>query len=94
MVNESLLSPGQTRKHCCGNIVSYQCFAMFPRVGKHWETLLRNIGKHHMFLKLVGNIFASREANFVSATMFPRMGKHGNMCGNITNHTCFRNNVS
>jgi hypothetical protein len=24
------LSPGQTRKHCCGNIVSYQCFAMFP----------------------------------------------------------------
>jgi hypothetical protein len=29
------LSPGQTRKHCCGNIVSYQCFAMFPRVGKH-----------------------------------------------------------
>jgi hypothetical protein len=31
----ALLSPGQTRKHCCGNIVSYQCFAMFPRVGKH-----------------------------------------------------------
>ena len=29
------LSPGQTRKHCCGNIVSCQCFAMFPRVGKH-----------------------------------------------------------
>ena len=67
-----------TRKHCCGNIVSYQCFAMFPRVGKHWETLVRNIGKHQMFLKLVGNIFASREANFVSATMFPPVGKHGN----------------
>ena len=30
-----ILSPGQTRKHCCGNIVSCQCFAMFPRVGKH-----------------------------------------------------------
>jgi hypothetical protein len=32
-----------------------------------------------MFLKLVGMIFAFREANFVSATMFPRMGKHGNI---------------
>ena len=31
----SIRYPGQTRKHCCGNIVSYQCFAMFPRVGKH-----------------------------------------------------------
>ena len=27
------LRPKQTRKHCCGNIVSCQCFAMFPRVG-------------------------------------------------------------
>ena len=26
---------GQTRKHCCGDIVSCQCFAMFPKVGKH-----------------------------------------------------------
>jgi hypothetical protein len=56
VAHEGALSPGQTRKHCCGNIVSYQCFAMFPRVGKHWETLVRNIGKHQMFLKLVGNI--------------------------------------
>jgi hypothetical protein len=46
---------------------------------------VRNIGKHHMFPKLVGNIFASREANFVSATMFPRVGKHGNIRGNIEN---------
>jgi hypothetical protein len=38
-----------------------------------------------MFLKLVGNIFASREANFVSATMFPWVGKHGNIRGNIEN---------
>ena len=28
-----------------------------------------------MFLNLLGNIFASREANFFSATMFPRVGK-------------------
>jgi hypothetical protein len=34
-LNIQELSPGQTRKHCCGNTVSYQCFAMFPRVGKH-----------------------------------------------------------
>jgi hypothetical protein len=88
------LSPGQTRKHCCGNIVSYQCFAMFPRVGKHLETLVRNIGKHQMFLNLLGNIFSSREANFVSATMFPRVGKQGNIWGNIENHECFHNNVS
>jgi hypothetical protein len=32
-----------------------------------------------MFLNLVGNIFASWEANFVSATMFPRVGKHRNI---------------
>jgi hypothetical protein len=36
-----------------------------------------------MFLNLLGNIFASREANFVSATMFPRVGKQGNIWGNI-----------
>ena len=28
------LSPGQTRKHCCGNVVSCRCFVMFPGVGK------------------------------------------------------------
>ena len=32
-----------------------------------------------MFLNLSGNIFASQEANFVSATMFPGVGKQGNM---------------
>jgi hypothetical protein len=87
-------SSGQTRKHCCANTVSYQCFAMFPNVGKHLETLVRNIGKHQMFLNSIGNIFASREANFVSATMFPRVGKPGNIWGNIENHKCFHNNVS
>ena len=61
---------------------------------KHRETLVRNIGKHQMFLNLVGNIFASREANFVSATMFPRVGKQGNIRGNIENHKFFHNNVS
>ena len=32
-----------------------------------------------MFLNLLGNIFASWEANFVSATMFPKVGKLGNI---------------
>ena len=32
-----------------------------------------------MFLNFFGNIFASQEANFLSATMFPEMGKQGNI---------------
>ena len=32
-----------------------------------------------MFLNFLGNIFASQEANFVSATMFPEVGKQGNI---------------
>jgi hypothetical protein len=32
-----------------------------------------------MFLRLLGKIFASREANFLSATMFPGVGKLGNI---------------
>ena len=32
-----------------------------------------------MFLNLLGNIFASWEANFVSATMFPEVGRQGNI---------------
>ena len=33
-----------------------------------------------MFLNLLGNIFASWERNFVSATMFLEVGKQGNIC--------------
>ena len=32
-----------------------------------------------MFLNLLANIFASREENFVSATMFPEVGKQGSI---------------
>ena len=32
-----------------------------------------------MFLNLLGNISASWEANFVFATMFPEVGKQGNI---------------
>jgi hypothetical protein len=53
--------------------------AMFRHVSKSGQTLGNIREKHRMFLNLVGNIFASWEANFVSATMFPRVGKHGNI---------------
>ena len=32
-----------------------------------------------MFLNFLENIFASWEANFISATMFPEVGKQGNI---------------
>ena len=32
-----------------------------------------------VFLNFFGNIFASWKANFVSATMFPEVGKQGNI---------------
>ena len=32
-----------------------------------------------MFLNLLGNIFVSRQANFISATMFPEVGKEKNI---------------
>jgi hypothetical protein len=58
---------------------------MFRHVSQGGQTLGNNVsatkialGKHEMFLNLIGNISASREANYVSATMFPRVGKHRN----------------
>jgi hypothetical protein len=59
-----------------GNIVAE---TLFRHVSQSGQTLGNISEKHHMFLNLVGNIFASREANFVSATMFPRVGKQGNI---------------
>ena len=43
------------------------------------ETLENTATK--MFLNLLRNIVASWEANFVSATMFPQVGKQGNIDG-------------
>ena len=37
------------------------------------------VSKTKMFLNLLGNILASWEANFVSAPMFPEVGKQGNI---------------
>ena len=66
---------------------------MFRHVFQGGQTLGHNVsatkialGKHEMFLNLIGNISASREVNCVSATMFPRVGKHRNTRGNMANH--------
>jgi hypothetical protein len=49
-----------------------------------------------MFLNLVGNIFAFREATFVFAIKanVSRYGRQGNIWANIKNHEYFRDNVS
>jgi hypothetical protein len=51
---------------------------------------------HQMFLNLVGNIFAFREATFVSAIKanVSRYGRQGNIWANIENHEYFRDNIS
>jgi hypothetical protein len=71
---------------------------MFRHVSQSGQTPGNIIEKHRETSNVsefgIGNIFASREANFVSATMFPRMGKQRNIPGNIENHKCFHNNVS
>ena len=41
-----------------------------------WENI---VFATKMFLNLLGNIFASGEANFLPATMFPVVGKLGNI---------------
>jgi hypothetical protein len=58
---------------------------MFRHVSQGGQTLGNNVsatnialGKHEMFLNLIGNISASREANCVSEKMFPGVGKHRN----------------
>ena len=45
-----------------------------------WAVKLGNIvSATKMFLNLLGNIFASWEANFVYVTMFPEVSKQGNI---------------
>jgi hypothetical protein len=56
---------------------------MFRHVSQSGQTLGNISEKHRETSNVsefaIGNIFASWEANFVSATMFPRVGKHGNI---------------
>jgi hypothetical protein len=46
---------------------------------KHVGKLRNILSATNIFLNLLGNVFASREANFVSATMFLGVGKLGNI---------------
>ena len=82
------LSPGQTRKHCF--------LSMFRHVSQSGQAL-GNISKKHRETSNVSE-FARKHfcfsGNFVSATMFPRVGKHGSIWGNIENHKCPHNSVS
>jgi hypothetical protein len=59
---------------------------MFRHVSLSGQTL-RDISEKHRETSNVSEFgrkhFASREANFVSATMFPRVGKHGNIWANM-----------
>ena len=48
-------------------------------IRKHVGKLGNIVSATKMFLNLLGNNFASWEANFVSATMFPEVGKQGNI---------------
>ena len=40
----------KTRKHCCGKVISYQCFVMFPSVGKVVNISMRNISSHGSYI--------------------------------------------
>jgi hypothetical protein len=55
---------------------------MFCRVSKSGQTLGKISEKHREtsnVSEIAGNIFASPEANFISETMFARVGKQGNI---------------
>ena len=64
-----LLEHAQSGKQC------FSCWIHLEHVGK----LGNNVSATEMFLNLLGNILAFWEANFVSATMFPEVGKQGNI---------------
>jgi hypothetical protein len=75
---------------------------MFRHVSQGGQTLGNNVsatkielGKHEMFLNLIGNISASREANCVCACNDVSTG--GQTQKHLRKHDesqCFRNNVS
>ena len=58
-------------------------------ISKHVGKLGNIVSATKMFLNLLGNIFASWEANFVSTTMFPEVGKLGNIREHNVSTTMF-----
>ena len=53
-------------------------FLVLETFGNMWADI---VSATKLFLNLLGNIFASWQANYVSATMFPEVGKQENIHG-------------
>ena len=66
-------------KHCLNMPNGENNVSRVGNIWKHVGKLGNIVSATKMFLNLLGNIFASWEANFVSATMFPEVGKQGNI---------------
>ena len=79
----------QTRKHNCGNIVSYQCFVMFPSVDELGNIFVRNIGSLcFVCYKLRGKLGNTVSASKMSLNLFV------NIFAFREAKFCFRSNVS
>jgi hypothetical protein len=92
----SSLSPGQTRKHCSGNICDSRCFLKCFPVCPPVETLLR---KQNLLPEKKKCFLANSETLDVSlcfSLMFPivRLCPLLETWRNIGRKQCFRNNVS
>ena len=88
------LSPGQTRKHCDGNICDSRCFLKCFPVCPPVETLLR---KQNLLPEKQKCFLANSETFDVSlcfSLMFPSVCPLWETWRNIGRKQCFRNNVS
>ena len=84
---------GQTGEHCYGNIVSYLCFFMFPRVGKLENIVLRrkffySFALFAIVVKL-GNIFVRNIVSYQCFFISPSVDKLRNIVKNIVSHQFF-----
>ena len=83
----SAYSPGQTRKHCCGNICESRSFLKcFPVCHPWWVA--------KMFPIKFRNISCFPSVIFVAETLFPSVCPPWETWRNIGRKQCFRNNVS
>jgi hypothetical protein len=85
----ALLSPGQTRKHCCGNICDSRCFLKCFPVCPHMETLLR---KQNLLPEIQRCFLANSETFDVSlcfSLMFPSVCPLLETWRNIGRKQCF-----
>ena len=66
-------------KHCFNVPNRENNVSCAENIWKHVGKLGNIVSATKIFLNLLENIFAAREANFVSATMFPKVSKQGNI---------------